>query len=255
MKKFRGIFVKNDQEVSLIREANKIVATVLDDLERRIEPGITTMELEEIANQWCDKFDVKPAFKGYQGFPYTLCCSVNDVIVHGFPSHEPLQSGDILSIDMGVQHKGFYGDSARTFAVGDISLEAQKLLKVTKQALSHGINQGWPGNDLYSISAAIEKYSREQGCFIIKRFVGHGIGANLHEKPEIPNFIPKRASKVPLKSGMVLAIEPMLSLGSDEVEIMSDRWTARTKDRSLAAHFEHTVAITKDGPEILSSLD
>ncbi|WP_291318728.1 type I methionyl aminopeptidase [Desulfonatronospira sp.] len=255
MKKFRGIFLKNDYEISLLREANQIVARILDDIQTRIKPGICTMELEERANDLCTEFRAKPAFKGYQGFPYTLCCSLNDVIVHGFPTRDELKSGDILSIDMGVQYRGFFGDSARTFAVGDVSLEAAMLMQVTLDALHKGIEQARTGNNLYDISAAIEMHARKNNCSIIKRFVGHGIGANLHEKPELPNFVPSRMPGLPLKKGMVLAIEPMFSLGSEQVEIMQDNWTARTTDRSLAAHFEHTVAITKDGPEILSTLD
>ncbi len=252
MKKLRGIFIKNDLEIGLLREANKIVSLILDRIEELVVPGITTMELEELANQLCDEYKVKPAFKGYQGFPYTLCCSVNEVIVHGFPGFTKLEQGDILSVDMGVQHKGFFGDSARTFAVGPISSEAENLMNVTRQALHKGIEQAVPGNNIYDISAAIESFAKSNNCSIIKRFVGHGIGASLHEKPELPNFVPRGAKRIVLKTGMVVAIEPMFSLGSDQVVIMPDRWTARTKDNSLAAHFEHTVAVTRNGPEILS---
>lgn len=253
MKKLRGIFIKNDLEIGLLREANKIVSLILDRIEELVVPGITTMELEELANQLCDEYKVKPAFKGYQGFPYTLCCSVNEVIVHGFPGFTKLEQGDILSVDMGVQHKGFFGDSARTFAVGSISSEAENLMNVTRQALYKGIEQAIPGNNIYDISAAIESFAKSNNCSIIKRFVGHGIGASLHEKPELPNFVPRGAKRIVLKTGMVVAIEPMFSLGSDQVVIMPDRWTARTKDNSLAAHFEHTVAVTRNGPEILST--
>jgi len=253
LKKLRGIFLKNDFEISLLREANTIVSQILDRLGTLVVPGVTTMELEELANDLCAHYKVKPAFKGYQGFPYTLCCSLNEVIVHGFPSTERLVEGDILSIDMGVQHKGFFGDSARTFAVGAVSDQARKLMDVTRKSLYTGIEQAAPGNDLYDISAAIESYAKAHQCSIIKRFVGHGIGASLHEKPELPNFVPRGAKRLVLKKGMVLAIEPMLSLGSDEVVIMPDRWTAKTRDNSLSAHYEHTVAITTDGPEILST--
>ena len=253
MKKLRGIFIKNDLEIGILREANTIVSRILDRIEEMVEPGATTMEMEKLANDLCVQYRVKPAFKGYQGFPYTLCCSVNEVIVHGFPSETPLKEGDILSIDMGVCHRGFFGDSARTFAVGSISEQASNLMEITKQALYKGIEQATAGNNLYDISAAIEKFARNNNCSIIKRFVGHGIGASLHEKPELPNFVPRGGKRIILKKGMVLAIEPMLSLGSDEVVIMPDRWTARTKDNSLSAHFEHSVAITKQGPEILST--
>lgn len=253
MKKLRGIYIKNDLEISILKEANTIVSLILDRIEEKVAPGVTTMELEELANDLCVHYKVKPAFKGYQGFPYTLCCSVNEVIVHGFPSMNKLVDGDILSIDMGVQHKGFFGDSARTFPVGKVSSEASRLMQVTRQALYEGIEQAVPGNDLYDISAAVEKYAKANACSIIRRFVGHGIGASLHEKPELPNFVPKGAPKIVLKKGMVLAIEPMLSLGSDQVVIMPDRWTAKTRDNSLSAHYEHTVAITRNGPEILST--
>ncbi|MFP4083572.1 MAG: type I methionyl aminopeptidase [Desulfonatronovibrio sp.] len=253
MKKLRGIFIKNDLEIGLLREANTIVSLILDRIEEMVAPGVTTMELEELANELCAQYKVKPAFKGYQGFPYTLCCSVNEVIVHGFPNLTKLEQGDILSVDMGVQHKGFFGDSARTFALGSISSEAKNLMEVTRQALYKGIEQARPGNNLYDISAAIESFAKSNKCSIIKRFVGHGIGASLHEKPELPNFVPRGAKRIVLKTGMVIAIEPMFSLGSDQVVIMPDRWTARTRDNSLAAHFEHTVAITRNGPEILST--
>lgn len=253
MKKLCGIYIKNDLEISILKEANTIVSLILDRIEEKVAPGVTTMELEELANDLCLHYKVKPAFKGYQGFPYTLCCSVNEVIVHGFPSMNKLVDGDILSIDMGVQHKGFFGDSARTFPVGKVSSEASRLMQVTRQALYEGIEQAVPGNDLYDISAAIEKYAKANACSIIRRFVGHGIGASLHEKPELPNFVPKGVKRIVLKKGMVLAIEPMLSLGSDQVVIMPDRWTAKTRDNSLSAHYEHTVAITRNGPEILST--
>jgi methionyl aminopeptidase len=253
LKKLRGIFIKNDYEISLLREANTIVSRILDKIGELVVPGATTMELEQVADDLCSYYRVKPAFKGYQGFPYILCCSLNEVIVHGFPSTRKLVEGDILSIDMGVQHKGFFGDSARTFAVGVVSNEAARLMDVTGKSLYKGIEQAVPGNDLYDISRAVETFARANKCSIIRRFVGHGIGASLHEKPELPNYVPRGVRKITLKKGMVLAIEPMLSLGSDQVVIMDDRWTAKTSDNSLSAHYEHTVAITRDGPEILST--
>ena len=252
MKKYRGTYLKNKKEIGLLREANSIVARILDAIEELIKPGIKTIECENLANFLCEKYKVKPAFKGYYGFPYTLCCSVNEEIVHGFPSERVLQEGDIVSFDMGVVHKGFYGDAARTYAVGQISPLLKELLAVTENALFKGIEGAYPGNNLYTISGNIQKYVEENDYTIIKRFVGHGIGSSLHEKPEVPNFIPRRTNHLPLKAGMVLAIEPMVSLGRDEVEILADNWTAVTKDRSFTAHFEHTVAVLKDGPEILS---
>lgn len=252
MKKFLGIFLKNDREISILREANRIVAVILDAVEHEVKPGIRTIDLEEVALKWCQRFEVKPAFKGYRGFPYALCCSVNDQVVHGFPSDRVLVEGDIVSIDFGVVYQGFYGDSARTIAVGEISPGARNLMNVTSTALDVGIASATVGNNLYDISRSIQEYVEAQGCAVVKRFVGHGIGRSLHEKPEIPNFVPQRYTDIPLKSGMVLAIEPMVTTGRDEVEILADRWTAVTKDRSLAAHFEHTIAITSNGPEILS---
>jgi methionyl aminopeptidase len=252
VKKFLGILLKNDKEINILREANRIVSIILDALQEHVRPGIKTMELEELALTWCRRFNVKPAFKGYRGFPYAVCCSVNDQVVHGFPSDRVLEDGDIVSIDFGVVHQGFYGDSARTVAVGEIDPAAQKLMDVTLHALDAGIARAVVGNNLYDISRAIQKYVEAEGCSVVKRFVGHGIGRSLHEKPEIPNFLPQRYTDIPLKTGMVLAIEPMVTAGLDEVEILPDRWTAVTKDRSLAAHFEHTVALTPDGPEVLS---
>ena len=254
MKKHRGIFLKNDQEIAQLREANRIGALILDEVGKKVAPGVSTWDLEELANDLCTQYKVVPAFKGYLGYPYALCCSPNEVVVHGFPTKEPLRDGDILSIDFGVTFQGFFGDTARTFPVGNISEGAARLLEVTRESLEKGIAQAKPGNDLYDISRAVQEWVEARGYSVVKRFVGHGIGRMLHEKPEIPNFVPKDCSRLPLKPGMVLAIEPMVAMGSDQVEILSDGWTAVTKDRSLSAHFEHSVAITKDGPIILSQL-
>ena len=237
-----------------MREANLIAAKILNDIGSLVFPGVTTWELEEKAIELCASFDVIPAFKGYLGFPYALCCSVNEEIVHGFPSKRELVDGDILSIDFGVKFQGFYGDTARTFPVGSISEGAAHLLEVTLDSLNLGIEQAVPGNDLYDVSRAVQERVEAQGFSVIKRFVGHGIGRMLHEKPEVPNFVPKNSARLPLKPGMVIAIEPMVAMGTDQVEILSDGWTAVTKDRSLSAHFEHSVAITKDGPFILSQM-
>lgn len=255
MKKARGIFLKNEQEIALLRKANHIAAQILDELGRLVRPGLMTKELEEVANLRCAQWDVLPAFKGYMGFPYALCCSVNEEIVHGFPSERVLEDGDILSIDFGVKFQGFYGDTAKTFPVGNVSTDAAHLLTVTQESLAQGIRQAASGNDLYDISRAVQECVEAHGYSVIKRFVGHGIGRSLHEKPEVPNFVPRTCTRLPLKAGMVIAIEPMVALGSDQVEILSDGWTAVTKDRSLSAHFEHSVAITKDGPVILSQVE
>ena len=231
------------------------MAKILKALEEHVAPGRRTMEFEEIAQRLCRAHGVKPAFEGYHGFPFALCCSVNEEVVHGFPSDRVLQEGDIVSFDMGVIHEGFYGDSARTFPVGTIAPERERLLAVTRTALARGIAKASSGNDLYDISLAIQEYVEGEGYAVVKRFVGHGIGRSLHEKPEIPNFVPKRAVPLPLKPGMVLAIEPMVTTGTDEIEVLADRWTAVTKDRSISAHFEDTVVVTKDGPRVLSTLD
>ena len=256
MKKFRGVFLKNDKEIGLMREANRIVSRILDELGQNVRPGVPTMLFEDICRKRCDEYGVRPAFLGYQGFPYALCCSVNEEIVHGFPSRERiLEEGDIVSFDMGVVYNGFYGDSARTFGVGEVTDESQKLMDVTRESLYKGIEQAVPGNNLYDISAAIQSYVEGFGFGIVRRFVGHGIGSHLHEKPEIPNFVPKGISGVPLKAGMVLAIEPMVTVGTHEVEVLEDKWTAVTKDGKMSAHFEHTVAVTSGGPRILSLSD
>lgn len=252
MKKFRGIYIKNDAEIEIMRQAGAIVAAILDELEKAVRPGVETMLFEEISLQMCREFKVQPAFKGYLGYPFALCCSVNEEVVHGFPSSRLLTEGDIVSFDMGVIHRGFYGDAARTVPVGQISPEVEKLLTVTRESLFAGIGQVRAEGNLYDISAAIQKHVESQGYSVVRRFVGHGIGRHLHEKPEVPNFVPKGAGSVVLKPGMALAIEPMVAVGSPEVEILSDKWTAVTKDRSLAAHFEHSVVVTSGEPIILS---
>ena len=254
MKKFRGVFIKNEKEVDLLRKANGITATILDELVANVRPGVSTMFFEDICQKMCKDYGVKPAFQGYGGFPYALCCSVNETIVHGFPSEKViLKEGDIVSFDFGVIYGGFSGDSARTAFVGEVSEEAKHLSRVTKECLELGIAQARPGNHLYDISAAVQRHAEEEGLHIIRQFVGHGVGAHLHEKPEIPNFVPEgEGPGVPLKAGMCLAIEPMLAVGTHEVEILSDGWTANTRDKSLAAHWEHSLVIHADGAEILS---
>ncbi len=253
MKKFRGVFLKNEKEIALLRIANGMVSTILDTLEELVKPGISTMLLEETVQKMCAQMGVMPSFQGYCGYPYALCVAVNETIVHGFPSEKViLNEGDIISCDVGVYYQGFHGDHARTFFVGEVSDEAKKLCQVTNEALHLGIAAAQTGNNLYDISAAIEKHGVEHGVHIIQRFVGHGIGAKLHEKPEIPNFVPRGGANIPLTEGMVLAIEPMFALGTHEVKILPDGWTANTADKSLAAHFEHSIAIWQSGPEILS---
>lgn len=252
MRKFRGVYLKNEAEIACLRKANQMVSKILDALGEAVKPGRPTMDFEDLTRKMCDDFKVVPAFKGYMGFPYALCCSVNEVVVHGFPSKYVLKEGDIVSFDMGVIYEGFYGDSARTFPVGDVSDQAKQLMAVTEKSLMDGIAKAKVGNMLHDISGAVQKTVETAGFSVVRRFVGHGVGARLHEKPEVPNFVARSWFPLPLKVGMVLAIEPMVTVGEPEVEILADNWTAVTKDRSLAAHFEHSIAITPNGPEILS---
>jgi methionyl aminopeptidase len=252
VKKVRGVFLKNDNELAIMKRANHIVYEILQAMAEEIAPGVVTMRFEEIAQDLCKKHAVRPAFQGYNGFPYALCCSVNEEVVHGFPSvRRKLREGDLVSLDMGVVLEGFHGDAARTFPVGRISAEASRLLTVTAESLELGVAAARPGNSLKDVSAAVQKHAETHKLGIIKRFVGHGVGLRLHEKPEIPNFVSEASAQLPLQPGMVLAIEPMLTLGTSEVDILEDEWTAVTRDGSLSAHFEHCVAVTSRGPVIL----
>ncbi len=253
MKKYRGVLLKNENEIALMREANRIGALILEAMCEQVREGVPTMRFEEIAQDMCRVYKVRPAFQGYHGFPFALCCSVNEEVVHGFPSASRfLASGDIVSFDIGVIYEGFYSDTARTVGVGEVSEEAAQLMRVTEECLMRGIHAARVGNTLDDISSVIQKHAESSGYYVIRRFVGHGIGRNMHEKPEIPNFVPAFSSALPLKSGMILAIEPMLAIGTYEVDILSDNWTAVTRNRKLAAHFEHSVAVTAAGPDILS---
>ena len=236
-----------------MRAAGQMVAAILDLLRRRIKPGVTTAELDRLAEEECLRRQAKPAFKGYGGFPYSICSSPNDRVVHGFPNNEPLSEGDILSIDFGVIYKGFYGDSAITVPVGEIAPETERLLTATRESLEKAIEKAVPGGHLSDISHAVQSWVEPRGFSVVREFVGHGIGRQLHEAPQIPNF--GQAGQGPkLKSGMVLAIEPMINAGVPGVKILDDGWTAVTQDGRLSAHFEHTVAITDQGPEILTRL-
>lgn len=254
MKKFRGAFIKNEREIACLATANRMVANILDAVGEIIEPGINTGAIEELAVKMCKMYGVKPAFQGYCGYPYATCCSVNEQVVHGFPNQRQLVEGDIVSVDMGVIYDGFVGDSARTFTVGNVDENVRKLLRVTEESLYIGIKQAHAGNSVYSIGAAIQEYVENNGFNVVRRFVGHGVGARLHEKPEVPNFMPKLPG-MPLHNGMVIAIEPMVTMGTFEVDILDDNWTAVTRDGKWAAHFEHSVAITPNGPQILSVSD
>jgi methionyl aminopeptidase len=251
------ISLKSPREIEIMRRANTIVAEVLQELKQRVAPGVTTLDLDAIAEEMTLKRKAIPAFKGYsvagRVYPCCLCASVNEEIVHGIPTNRALSDGDIIGLDYGVIFEGFYGDSAITVGVGKVSADAQRLMDVTEESLYKGIEQLRDGNRLGDLGAAVQKVAEGAGYSVVRAFVGHGIGKKLHEEPPVPNYgEPDRGLR--LKEGMVLAIEPMVNAGGYEVEIREDGWTAVTKDGSLAAHFEHSVAITKNGPYILSQL-
>ncbi|MGD8504120.1 MAG: type I methionyl aminopeptidase [Syntrophobacterales bacterium] len=248
------IHLKSPREIQVMRDANRIVAEILAELREQITPGISTMELNEIGESLAAKRNARPAFKGYNGFPYALCASINEEVVHGMPSLKRiLREGDIISLDFGVVHKDFYGDAAITVPVGQVDDMSRDLIQATEEALYRGIAHAVAGNRLSDISHAIQSHVEAKGFSVVREFVGHGIGRCLHESPQIPNY-GSPGLGVKLKPGMVLAIEPMINQGEYGVEILGDGWTAVTKDRSRSAHFEHSIAITENGPEILSEL-
>ncbi len=248
------VILKSPHEIELLRKANAIVMEVLLKLKEEVKPGKSTWEFEELAIELCEKKGVEPAFKGYKGYPYALCISVNEEIVHGMPKREKiLKEGDIVSFDFGVVYEGYVGDAAITVGVGVISERTKKLLEVTERALCKAIDKARVGNRLGDISFAIQSTVEKEKFNVIREFVGHGVGKYLHEPPEVPNY-GRPGRGINLVPGMVLAIEPMVSEGTWEVKILEDGWTAVTKDGSWAAHFEHSVAITSSGPKILSLL-
>jgi methionyl aminopeptidase len=246
------IILKSKREIDIMREANQIVADTHQLLSEELKVGMTTAELDNIADKYIRSRGAVPSFKGYQGFPASICISINEEVVHGIPDdHRIIEDGDIVSIDIGTFFEGFNGDAARTYPVGEVSEVAKKLLEVTEKALLTGIEKALIGNRLFDISHAVQKYVEANGFSVVRDYVGHGIGRKMHEDPQIPNFGP--AGKGPkLKNGMTLAIEPMVNVGGFEVETLEDGWTVVTEDRSLSAHFEHTIAITNKGVEILS---
>lgn len=248
------VIFKSRDEIAKMYKANQIVAKTLSVLGEHMQPGITTAELDTIAETEIRKAGAVPAFKGYRGFPAALCISLNEEIVHGIPSKKKLKEGDIVSCDLGAVWDGFYGDAARTFVVGKILEKAKKLLEVTEKALMIGIEQARPGNRVGDIGHAVQIFVERYGYSVVRDFVGHGIGRSLHEDPQVPNY-GKAGHGHRIKPGLVLAIEPMVNMGGPEVEILADQWTAVTRDRSLSAHFEHSIAVTNDGPWILSQLD
>ena len=245
------INIKNDTEISLMRKAGRIVGETLLLIEKKVKPGITTAELDRIAEEFITKHGAKPSFKGLYGFPSSLCISVNEQVIHGIPGEYVLKPGDIVSIDCGAFIDGFHGDAARTFPVGDVSCEAKKLIDVTRESFFKGIKYAQIGNNLGDISYEIQSYVEAAGFSVVRNFVGHGIGTSVHEEPNVPNF--GKCGKGPkLIKGMTLAIEPMVNVGKHKVKTLKDGWTVVTKDNLLSAHYENTIAILPDGPEILT---
>lgn len=248
-----AITIKTEEQIEKMRVAGQILARLWEILEPEIKPGVTTLALDKIAEDYIRSNNAKPSFKGYNGFPSTLCTSVNEEIVHGFPSMRKLKDGDIISIDMGCFIDGYHGDCARTFAVGTISPENQRLIDVTKQSFFEGIRFARAGCHLHEIGAAVQAYVEANGFSVVRDYVGHGIGRKLHEDPSIPNY--RQIGRGPrLQKGMVLAIEPMVNAGTYELEVLDDDWTAVTKDGKNAAHYENTVLITDGDPELLTVL-
>jgi len=239
-----------------MRRSNRLVAETLAALTRRVRPGVTTLELDRFAESYLLARGARPAFKGYRNYPFTICASINEQVVHGLPSNRRLEEGDILSLDMGAVLDGYYGDAAITVPVGRISPEAERLLRVTRECLDRAVAAAKNGARLADISSAIQRSAEANGFSVVRVFVGHGIGKELHEAPQIPNFVdPGRGRGPVMKPGMVLAIEPMVNAGGPDVKVLEDKWTAVTVDGSLSAHFEHTVAITENGTEILTILE
>jgi methionyl aminopeptidase len=249
------ITLKSASELALMREAGRIVAEVLSRIEEKVAPGISTADLEAIAEEIIvGKHGAIPSFKGYRGFPGMVCASLNEEIVHGIPGQRVMHQGDIVSVDVGVIYKGYHGDAAVTVAVGDIDSETQRLLDVTAESLQVGIGAALPGNWSSDISKAIQHYVESQGFSVVREYTGHGIGRNMHEDPQVPNFHAPRMGRARLRPGMTVALEPMVNAGGWRTRVLDDDWTVVTADGQRSAHFEHTVAITQNGPEILTRL-
>ncbi|MBI1799465.1 MAG: type I methionyl aminopeptidase [Candidatus Eisenbacteria bacterium] len=245
------VYLRDRTEIEAIRASAQLVARTLEMLSREVKPGVTTAELDRLAESFIRDHDARPAFKGYRGFPASICPSVNEEVVHSIPGPRRLKSGDIIGIDVGVEQGGYFGDAAFTFAVGEVNEEAKRLLQVTREALMCGIEQAHAGRRIGDISFAIQSHAEKHGFSVVRELLGHGIGRAMHEEPQVPNFgPPDRGPR--LMAGQVLAIEPMVNVGRAEVMTQSDGWTVVTRDGSLSAHFEHTVAVGIDGPEILS---
>jgi methionyl aminopeptidase len=252
-----AIIVKDDAEIAIMREAGRIVGLGLKLLQEAVRPGISTGELDAIFEKHVRASGAIPTFKGYRGFPASLCVSINEEVVHGIPSNSrKLKEGDIVSLDAGATYQGFVGDSAVTVGVGKISAKAQKLIDTCRESLEAAIQVVGPGAKLSSIGRTVQEYAESRGYAVVKKYVGHGIGRDLHEEPQVPNFISGDVSRweVILKPGYVIAIEPMVNEGTDDVKTLSDDWTVVTKDRRLSAHFEHTIAVTKTGRDVLTKV-
>jgi len=249
-----SIIIKSDKEIAAMRQAGRVVATVLEVLKSQIRPGMKTKELDIIAARELERLGAKSAFKGYRGFPASLCVSVNDEIVHGIPGERVLQEGDIVSLDFGAIFMGFQGDAAVTVGLGKVSPEAKELMKIAEGALKAGISAAYPEATLGDISAAIQHYAESRGFSVVREYTGHGIGRQMHEEPQIPNFGLPGTGPV-LRKGMTLALEPMVNAGDGRTRLASDGWTVLTADGSLSAHFEHTIAITEAEPEVLTAIN
>lgn len=247
------IILKSEREINYMRDAGKIVAKTLAEVEKAAKPDVTTRELDEIAEKYIKGCGATPAFKGYHGFPGNICSSVNEEVVHGIPGLRKLKNGDTVSVDIGAVINGYYGDAAITIPIGQIDAEVQRLLDVTEESLYKGIEQAIVNNRLSDISHAVQKHAESFGYSVVRDYVGHGIGRNMHEDPQVPNYGPSGRGPR-LKSGMTLAIEPMINMGTHDVKTLDDGWTVITSDGKRSAHFEHTIAIGPDGPEILTKL-
>lgn len=248
------IFYKTEEEIELIRQSALILGKAHGEIARLIKPGISTVELDKVAEEFIRDNGGIPSFKNYNGFPYSLCISVNSTVVHGFPSKYTLQDGDIISVDGGVLYKGFHSDSAYTHAVGNVSEDVQKLLTVTKESLYKGIEKAVVGSRMGDVSYAVQQYAESFGFSVVRELVGHGVGRNLHESPEVPNY-GKRGQGVKLQNGLVIAIEPMINLGTKNIVQEDDGWTIRTRDNKPSAHFEHTVVVRQNQAEILTTFE
>ena len=246
------IYLKTEEEIELLREANLVVARTLGEVAKLIAPGVTTLKLDTVAEEYIRSQGAIPGFKGYGGFPSTLCVSVNENVVHGFPSNYALREGDIVSVDCGAIKDGFNGDSTYTFCVGEVSDEVMRLLKTTKESLYVGIEHAVPGNRIGDIGHAVQEYCEKRGYSVVREMCGHGVGKRLHEDPDVPNYGRKGTGPL-IKNGMCIAIEPMINMGSKNIVIERDGWTTRTKDRKPSAHYEHSIAIHNGKPDILSS--